>query len=476
MIARCSAIIGGKEVTADTTFEDIDPSTGMRLADVDRCGQKEIDQAVSTAATAYENVWGDLTPAERSSRLVTLAGLISEHGEELAEMESRDVGKPLSQARNDVRVAARYFEYYGHIVEALYGHTIPTAPNVFAYTLREPFGVTGHIVPWNYPLQITARTVAPALAAGNCVVVKSAEEAPLTPFRLAQLAMDADFPPGVLNVVPGLGPEAGQALSESSGVGHISFTGSPQVGTLVSQTAAEHHTPVVLELGGKSPHIIFADADIERCSEVIVRVILQNAGQTCFAGSRLLVAPSVHERLVSSIAERFGKVTIGSGMEDKDLGPLISDQQRSRVRDLVENHDHGGRLICGGRTPSQLAQGYYYEPTLVDDVRPTSLLAQEEVFGPVLTVSTFADEADALRIANGTEYGLIAAIWTSDLNRAHRMASRLNVGQVYVNSYGAGTGVELPFGGTKRSGHGRERGFEGLLGYTHTKSVSIDFG
>ena len=254
MIARCSAIIGGRAVEADITFEDIDPSTGTKLADVDRCGPKEIEQAVSAAATAYENVWGNLTPAERSSRLVSLAELISEHEEELAELESRDVGKPLSQARNDVRVAARYFEYYGHIVEALYGDTIPTASNVLAYTLREPFGVTGHIVPWNYPLQITARTVAPALAAGNCVVVKSAEEAPLTPFRLAQLALDADVPPGVFNVVPGFGPEAGHALSAAGGVGHISFTGSPWSARW-SHKLRQRITPRWFSNWAESPHI-----------------------------------------------------------------------------------------------------------------------------------------------------------------------------------------------------------------------------
>jgi aldehyde dehydrogenase (NAD+)/betaine-aldehyde dehydrogenase len=316
--------------------------------------------------------------------------------------------------------------------------------------------------------------VAPALAAGNACVLKPAEEAPLTPIRIGRLALEAGVPPGVLNVVPGLGETAGAALANHPRLGHLSFTGSPEVGRLVGKAAAENVVPVTLELGGKSPNIVFADANVEGAVPAIVNSILQNAGQTCSAGSRLLVERRVHDELVDAVAKRFAGTRIGPGVEDPDLGPLISRTQHERVLGFVEQAG-GSKLVCGGRAPAEerLARGFFVEPTLFDDVDPASPLGREEVFGPVLAVTSFDDPQEAVELANATDYGLIAAVWTRDVARAHRLARDLQCGQVYVNTYGAGGGVELAFGGYKQSGHGREKGFEGLLAYTRTKTVVV---
>ncbi len=472
-VTSWDAVIGGEKVRAEATFADIDPSTGEVLADVARCGAAEIDRAVRAAREAYERSWRQTSPAQRGRVLRRIAELVRRDAERIAELESRDTGKPLRQARADAEVAARYFEFYGGAVEAVFGSTIPTDPGVFIYTLREPFGVTGHIVPWNYPIQITSRTVAPALAAGNCCVVKPAEEAPLTSLLLADLALEAGLPAGALNVVPGMGEEAGAPLAGHPGIDHLAFTGSVEVGQLVSKAAAENVIPVTLELGGKSPNIVLEDADLELAAPVILNSIVQNAGQTCSAGSRLLVQASVHDRLVEDLAGRMREVTIGPGIEDPGLGPLITARQMERVSGFVEIGKREARLVTGGSRPEHLARGYFISPTLFDQVEPGSTLANEEVFGPVLAVTTFDSMADAARIANSTPYGLIAAIWTRDVGRAHWLAREVRAGQIYINMYGAGGGVELPFGGYKRSGHGREKGYEALLGYTQTKTVAV---
>ena len=469
------ALIGGRSVAASEAFDDIDPSTGQLIARVARCGESEIEQAVYAARKTFEDSWRRTTAAQRARVLGRTAELIRRERDSLAELESRDTGKPLRQARADAEVAARYFEFYADTVEAVYGDTVPVAQGLLVYTLREPYGVTGHIVPWNYPLQIGARTVAPALAAGNCCVLKPAEEAPLTTLRLGKLALEAGFPAGALNVVPGYGEEAGAALAAHPGIDHLAFTGSVAVGRSVARAAGENTVPVTLELGGKSPNVVFADADLDAAVPTIVNSIIQNAGQTCSAGSRLLVESDAHDAMVERLADRFTAIRIGPGLEDPDLGPLISARQRDGVQLHVQHGRREARLVVGGDVASgdHLDGGFFYLPTLFDEVPADAKIAQEEIFGPVLAVTPFGDVEHAVELANATRYGLIAAVWTSDVSKAHQLAGEIRVGQVYINTYGAGGGVELPFGGVKHSGYGREKGFEALIAYTRTKTVAV---
>jgi aldehyde dehydrogenase (NAD+) len=472
---RYPALINGEEVSTHAAFEDLDPSTGQVLAEVARGGPDEVDAAVKAARHALERSWRRTAPAERARILRRICDLIRRDREQLADLESRDTGKPLRQARSDADVAARYFEFYASAIEVLYGETLPIAPDVFVYTLREPHGVTAHIIPWNYPLQIGARTVAPALAAGNCCVLKPAEEAPLTAIQLGRIALEAGLPPGALNVIPGFGEEAGAALAAHPDIDHLSFTGSVEVGRLVSKAAAEHVIPVTLELGGKSPNVVFADADLDAALPVVVNSIIQNAGQTCSAGSRLLVEARAHDRIVTELAGRFQQVSLGPGVADPDMGPLISAIQLERVSSYVDLGKREARTITGGGRPDgrELQDGFFFLPTVFDDVPPDAVIAREEIFGPVVAVSTFTDLGEAVRLANGTDYGLVAAVWTRNVNTAHVMAAEIRAGQVFVNTYGASGGPEMPFGGVKRSGHGREKGLAGLIEFTQVKTVAI---
>ncbi|QTJ65983.1 aldehyde dehydrogenase family protein [Rhodococcus sp. ZPP] len=472
-MATTRSFINGESVDSPEWYENIDPSTGRSLGTVARATAQQVDSAVS-AARAANRSWRRTKPEDRAHILTRIANLILRDKEHLARMESEDSGKPLSQARNDVDVSARYFSFYGHAIDTYYGQSIPLSADLHVYTRREPFGVTAHIVAWNYPMQLLARAVAPAIATGNCSVAKPADETPRTAVAFAQLAIEAGLPPGVFNVVTGIGAETGAALSAHTGVDHIGFVGSTRIGAVIARAAADRVVPVVLELGGKSAQIVFPDADLDAASTAVAKAILQNAGQTCSAGSRLLVHESVHAEMVDRVAEHFSRVTIGAGVDDKELGPLVSAKQQGRVKSMVDDLTKG-EIVCGGIVPEDesLAGGAYFAPTLIDNVDPVSPIAQEEIFGPVLVVNSFAGEEEAVALANGTEYALLGSVWTADLSRAHRMAADIEAGQVYVNTYGAGGGVELPFGGFKKSGYGREKGCEALDAFTATKTVVV---
>lgn len=470
--------IGGKWTASPRSIAVVNPSDGQVFADIARGGPDEIDAAVTAAQAARDGAWGRLDAAARGRLLLRLAELIRRDVDGLAKMESEDVGKPLSLARGDVLVCARYFEYYGGAADKVHGDTIPFQNGFTVLTTYEPHGVTGHIVPWNYPLQMTGRSVAPALAMGNAIVLKPAEDTSLTALALAKLTEEAGFPPGAFNVVTGLGEEAGAALSAHPGISHISFTGSHEVGILVQAAAAKNTIPVTLELGGKSPQLVFADADLSDAAGTVVKAITQNAGQTCSAGSRVLIEDRIYDTFTADLAQRFKSLRVGSGSQDLDLGPVVNAKQKQRVEGFLDLARKDGLAILGeGEIGTNVPQdGFYVRPTLIGDVPPDHVLAQQEIFGPVLVAIRVKDEDDAVRIANGTSYGLAAGVWTADLGRALRLANKIKSGQVFVNNYGAGGGIELPFGGVKASGHGREKGFEALYGFATMKTVAIKHG
>ena len=473
MTHHTTSFIAGRHVPSINTYANIDPATGRELGEVGRGTADEVDQAVEAAARAQKE-WKTSSPEQRAKLLVAVGRLIQENREKLARIESEDTGKPLTQAYADVVVCARYFECYAHAIESYYGHTIPLGDGMHAYTRREPYGVTGHIVAWNYPLQLVGRAVATSLATGNCAVAKPADETPRTTVLLAELVAQAGFPVGAFNAVTGLGAEAGAALAAHPGVAHLGFVGSTQTGSLIAHAAADRVVPTVLELGGKSANIVFPDADIDAAVPSLVRSIVQNAGQTCSAGSRLLVHRDVHDQVVDAMAKTMSTLTIGRGTDDPDLGPLISAKQLERVNGFLDRLE-GGSVVCGGSAPEGLSDdvkgGAFFAPTIVDGVDPASEIAQDEVFGPVVAVMSFDSDEEALALANGTEYGLVSAVWTQNLSRAHHMVNNIDAGQVFVNTYGAGGGVELPFGGFKKSGYGREKSIEALDEYTQTKTV-----
>ena len=460
------------------TLPVIDPSDGQAFDEIARGTADDLDAAVRAARQCYDAVWSKLSAAERGRLLMKLSAKVAEHADELWQLEQRDCGKPTKQAKADAAALARYFEFYAGACDKLHGDTIPYLDGYSVLTWREPYGVVGNIVPWNYPMQIFGRSVGGALAAGNVCVVKPSEDACLSLIRVAQLAAEVGFPAGAINIVTGYGHEVGDALARHAGIDHISFTGSPKVGTIIQQVAAERHCPVTLELGGKSPQIVFDDADLDAVIPTVLNAIVQNAGQTCSAGSRILIQQSIYEPLLERLGQAFEKLRVGPAAMDLDCGPLIRASQQQRVWDFLSDAQVAGIAMVGqGQVVDEAPEtGFYQAPTLLRDVPVMHRLAQEEVFGPVLSAMSFRDEDHAVELANATQFGLVAGVWTRDGGRQLRMAKRVKSGQVFINNYGAGGGVELPFGGVKSSGYGREKGFEALHGFTTVKTVAIRHG
>jgi aldehyde dehydrogenase (NAD+) len=462
----------------DRLINVVNPSNGENVGHIARGGSTDIDRAVKAAHRAMEGPWGRMPAFERGRVLARLAELVLDNVDRLTTLEALDVGKPLRQAKADALALARYFEFYGGAADKVHGQTIPYQDGYTVLTLREPHGVTGHIVPWNYPMQIIGRSVGAALAMGNACVLKPGEDASLTALEIGKLALEAGLPQGVLNIVTGLGEEAGASLAAHHGIDHLSFTGSVATGKRVQQAAATHTCPVTLELGGKSPQIVFADADLDKALPFLVNAAIQNAGQTCSAGSRVLIQDWIYDEVVHRLAERFNALVVGPAHQDPDCGPVINKAQMKRIDVFLEQAraDRIERLAEGTVSHDVPDGGFYVKPLLLGKVPQKHPIAREEIFGPVLAAIRFTDEDEAVRIANNTAYGLVAGIWTRDGARQMRLANAIKTGQVFINNYGAGGGVELPFGGVKRSGFGREKGFEALYGFSTLKTVAIHHG
>ena len=455
------------------TMESINPADESVVAEVSAGGAQDIDAAVSAARKALGGAWAKTAPAQRGRALMKVAELIRARGDDLAQMEMLDTGKPMSAARGAVEGAARYFEFYAGAADKIQGATIPVGPDHLDFTLREPLGVTAHILPWNVPLNMLARGVAPALAAGCTAVVKPAEQTPVGALQIADILLAAGIPPGVVNIVNGPGETAGARLAAHPDIDGLTFTGSVETGKMVMRAAAEHVKPVVLELGGKSPVIVFADADRDIAAREACKGITANTGQYCDAGSRLLAHESARDELLEKTAKLARAITMGNPADDPNMGPLISAEQHERVSGYIQKaRDEGAEIVCGGGRPKNLKKGYFVEPTIFGGVRPDMTVAREEIFGPALSVLTFSDDDEAVAMANDTIYGLAAGVFTRDIGRALRTAKALDAGTVYINEYFAGD-VASPFGGMKQSGIGRERGMETLANYTRVKNVII---
>ncbi|MDD1947017.1 aldehyde dehydrogenase family protein [Pseudomonas carnis] len=472
--------IDGRKVpaTGGQSIPVYSPVTGEVYAEIARGMPEDIDLAVKAARSAVNGDWGRMSATERGRILVRIGNGVLANIEELAEIEAKDTGKPIALARKDIEALARYFEFYGGAADKVHGEVIPYLSGYTVSVVREACGVVGHIIPWNYPAQMLGRTIAPALAMGNASIVKPAEDACMTSLRFAEIAAEAGLPAGALNIVTGYGREAGAALAGHPGINLITFTGSPDVGVAIQTAAAVNHVKCVLELGGKCPQVVFADADLDKAVPVIVGAIIQNAGQTCSAGSRVLIQKEVYEDVITRVAAKFREVRVGLPETSPDCGPIITKAQFGRVNQFIQEcKDSDLPVIAEGAMDNDLPKGgYYVRPTLFGPVPRDHKLAREEVFGPVLAALSFDDEDDAVALANGTDYGLVASIWSENGARQQRMAKRLEGGQVFINCYGAGGGVELPFGGIRKSGHGREKGLLALDEFSITKTVVSHHG
>ncbi len=479
--AALRMVIGGESVDAadGQTFDVVNPADGLVIATAPLGGRPDVDRAVAAARAAFEDRkgWSSWAAGKRGRTLAKFAALIKAHTEELASLESRNVGKPISGARGEVTGASLVFDYYAGAANKIFGQTIPVSKPGLDLTLREPIGVVGLIVPWNFPILMASWKVAPALAAGNTAILKPASYSPMTAIRLGELALEAGIPAGVLNIVTGPGGTAGASIAAHEGVGKVAFTGETTTGQEIMRLAAGNIKKISLELGGKSPSIVFADADLEKFASESPYSVFDNCGQDCCARSRIIVERSVHERVVELFADATRKVKVGDPSDEAtEVGTLVSYRQRDRVRDYIEiGLGEGANLVVGGDAPTDpaLADGAYLMPAVFDGVANDMRIAREEIFGPVVSIIPFDTEDEALRLANDTPYGLSGSIWSRDIGKALRAAKALQSGVISVNS-NSSVHTEAPFGGYKMSGIGRELGMSALDLYTETKNVYID--
>jgi betaine-aldehyde dehydrogenase len=467
------------DAASGKTFETPNPATGATLAEVAEGDKEDIDRAVAAARRAFEGKWSKMSARDRGRLIYKLSQLIEARTQELAALETADNGKPIRESSYvDLPQVVENFEYFAGWATKIEGETIPVPGQMFNYTLREPVGVCGQIIPWNFPLLMAAWKLAPALAAGNTVVLKPAEQTPVTAMELGKLIQEAGFPDGVVNIVPGFGETAGAALASHAGIDKIAFTGSTEVGKLIARAAADNLTKVSLELGGKAPNIVFADADMEQAVNGAMMGIFFNQGQVCCAGSRIFIDARVKDEFLGRFQEKAAKIKVGDPMDaSTQMGPQVSEEQLNRIKGYVDIAREEGASVLTGGCPPQLEgdfqKGFFFQPTIFGEVKNTMRVAQEEIFGPVTSVITFDGEEDLIRQANETIYGLSAGIWTKDVTRAHRFAKAIRAGVVWINTFNMFNAAS-PFGGFKQSGYGREMGRHALEMYTQVKSVWVD--